>query len=102
MRSQIADWNARNLSAHCAFAMRFVCKFACNQLGGNAMKMIALTVSVIGLTAIAMGGCDNALNQPQPGQTPTASAAPSQNAAGAPLVPANNPPPGSATPRWNH
>ena len=72
-------------------------------LGETAMKMIALTLSVIGLTAVAMSGCDNALNQPMPGQTPTAAAAPGQNAAGAPLVPANNPPaPGPATPRWNH
>jgi hypothetical protein len=55
------------------------------------MKMIALTMSAIGLTAIAISGCNNALNQPLPGQTPTAAAAPGQNAAGAPIVPANNP-----------
>jgi hypothetical protein len=55
------------------------------------MRVIALTLSAIGLTAIVVSGCNNALNQPEPGQTPTAAAAPAQNSAGAPLVPANNP-----------
>jgi hypothetical protein len=54
------------------------------------MRMIGLTLSAIGLIAVAMSGCSNALNQPQPGQTPTAGAAPAQNSAGAPLVPAND------------
>ena len=66
------------------------------------MKSIAFTLSAIGLAMFALSACDNALNQPMPGQTPTAAAAPGQNAAGAPLVPANNPPPGPAVPRWNH
>jgi hypothetical protein len=67
------------------------------------MKSIAFTLSAIGLTMLALSGCgSNALNQPEPGQTPTAAAAPSQNAAGAPLVPANNPPPGPATQQWLH
>jgi len=66
------------------------------------MKSIAFTLPAIGLAMLALCGCNNALNQPEPGQTPTAAAAPGQNAAGAPLVPANNPPPGPATPRWNH
>jgi hypothetical protein len=54
------------------------------------MRMIGLTLSAIGLTAVALSGCSNALNQPEPGQTPTAATAPAQNAAGAPLVPANS------------
>jgi hypothetical protein len=55
------------------------------------MRSIALTLSAIGLIAIAVSACNNALNQPMPGQTPTAAAAPGPAAAGAPLVPANNP-----------
>jgi hypothetical protein len=47
------------------------------------MKMTALTLSTIGLTAVAVSGCSNAPNQPQ-GQTPPAAAAPGSNAADAP------------------
>jgi len=54
------------------------------------MKSLTFTLSAIGLTALVVSGCSNALNQPQPGQTPTAGAAPAQNASGAPLVPSNN------------
>jgi hypothetical protein len=42
------------------------------------MKMIALTLSAIGLT-VAVSGCNNA-----PNQTPPAAAAPGSNAADAP------------------
>ncbi|HZB93759.1 MAG TPA: hypothetical protein VE397_20085 [Stellaceae bacterium] len=47
----------------------------------------------IGLVALMAGGCNNALNQPMPGQTPTSENAktPGYGAAGGPLVPANNP-----------
>ena len=50
------------------------------------MRMIGLTLSAVGLTAVAMSGCNNAPSQP-PGQTPTAAAAPGANASDAP----NNP-----------
>jgi hypothetical protein len=55
------------------------------------MRSIAFTLSAVGLSALALSGCNNGLNQPEPGQTPTAVQAPGPNAAGAPLVPANNP-----------
>jgi hypothetical protein len=47
------------------------------------MKMIGLTLSAIGLTAVAMSGCNNAPNQPPPDQTPT-TAAPGPSASDAP------------------
>jgi hypothetical protein len=55
------------------------------------MRSIAVTLSAVALSALALGACNNGLNQPEPGQTPTAAQAPASNAAGAPLVPANNP-----------
>jgi hypothetical protein len=56
------------------------------------MRSIAFALSAVALSALALSGCNsNALNQPEPGQTPTAAQAPGENAAGAPLVPANNP-----------
>jgi hypothetical protein len=57
--------------------------------GDTTVRKIALTLSAIGLTAIAASGCSNALEQPLPGETPTAAAAPGPNAAGGPLVAAN-------------
>jgi hypothetical protein len=54
------------------------------------MRSIAFTVSAIGL-ALALSACDNSLNQPEPGETPTAAPAPGPGAAGGPLVPSNSP-----------
>jgi hypothetical protein len=45
------------------------------------MKMIGLTLSAIGLTAVA---CNNAPNQAPPGQTPTTATAPGPSASDAP------------------
>ena len=57
------------------------------------MRFIALTLSAIGLAALATSGCRNELAQPMPGQTPASvnPATPGYNAAGGPLVPANDP-----------
>jgi hypothetical protein len=59
-----------------------------------------ITLSVIGLLALATSGCSNQLDKPMPGQTPQTmdSAAPAYGAAGGPLVPANNPNAGSTVP----
>ena len=62
------------------------------------MRSIALTLSVISLTALATSGCSNQLDQPLPGPTPTAAAAPAPGTAGAPLVPGNTPGAGSTIP----
>jgi hypothetical protein len=61
---------------------------------------ITLSVSVIGLLALATSGCGNQLNKPMPGQTPESenSAAPAYGAAGGPLVPANDPNAGGTLP----
>jgi hypothetical protein len=48
------------------------------------MKMIGLTLSAVGLTAVAMSGCNNAPNQSPPGQTPTTAAAPGPNVSDVP------------------
>ena len=57
------------------------------------MRSIALALSGIGLAAIAVSGCNNQLAQPMPGETPASvnPATPGYNAAGGPLVPANDP-----------
>ena|SRR5258708_39514957 len=55
-----------------------------------------ITLSVIGLLALATSGCGNQLSKPMPGQTPeTLNTAPAAGTAGGPLVPANNPSAGS-------
>jgi hypothetical protein len=51
------------------------------------MRSIALTLSAIGLTAMAVAACGNRLDQPMPGPTPTAATSPAPGTAGAPLVP---------------
>ena len=52
-----------------------------------------ITLSVIGLLALATSGCDNQLNKANLGQTPSSVNAntPQAGTAGGPLVPANNP-----------
>jgi len=52
-----------------------------------------ITLSVIGLLALATSGCGNQLSKPMPGQTPESvnSATPAAGTAGGPLVPANDP-----------
>lgn len=62
------------------------------------MRSIALTLSVVGLTAIAASGCNNQLSNPLPGPTPTAAAAPAPGTAGGPLVPGNTAGAGSSIP----
>ena len=63
------------------------------------MRFIALTLSAIGLTAIAASGCNNQLAQPLPGPTPTsANPTPGYGAAGGALVPATTPNAGSTIP----
>ena len=59
-----------------------------------------ITLSVIGLLALAASGCGNQLSKSMPGQTPESenSATPAYGAAGGPLVPANNPNAGSTLP----
>ena len=56
-----------------------------------------ITLSVVGLLALAVGACGTQLSQPLPGQTPTSvnAATPAYGAAGGPLVPANDPNAGS-------
>lgn len=51
-----------------------------------------ITLSVIGLLALATSGCSNQLDKPMPGQTPQSvnPATPAAGTAGGPLVPANN------------
>jgi hypothetical protein len=58
---------------------------------GNGHEIDRFHDSRVGLSALALSGCNNGLNQPKPGQTPMAAQVPGPNAAGAPLVPANNP-----------
>jgi hypothetical protein len=55
------------------------------------MRVIA--ISAICFAAITVAGCNNALKQPEPGQTPASinPNTPAYGAAGGPLVPANNP-----------
>jgi hypothetical protein len=48
------------------------------------MRTIGLTLSAIGLTAVAMSGCNNVPNQPPPGQTPSTTATPGPSASDAP------------------
>ena len=55
------------------------------------MRSIALTLCAISLTAIAVAGCANKLDQPTPGPTPTAATSPAPGTAGAPLVPGTAP-----------
>jgi hypothetical protein len=55
------------------------------------MRSIALTLSAISLTAIAVAGCQNKLDQPMPGPTPTAATGAAPGTAGAPLVPGTTP-----------
>ncbi len=52
-----------------------------------------ITLSVIGLLALATSGCDNQLNKANLGPTPQSvnPATPQAGTAGGPLVPANNP-----------
>jgi len=58
-----------------------------------------ITLSVIGLLALATSGCSNQLDKPLPGPTPhTEQTAPAYGTAGGPLVPANNPNAGSTLP----
>jgi hypothetical protein len=56
-----------------------------------------ITLSVIGLLALATSGCGNQLDKPLPGQTPQSvnPATPTAGQAGGPLVPANYPNAGS-------
>jgi hypothetical protein len=66
--------------------------------GVTAMRSrITLSVSVIGLLALATSGCGNQLSKPMPGQTPETlnSGEPAAGTAGGPLVPANDPSAGS-------
>ena len=59
-----------------------------------------ITLSVVGLLALATGGCGNQLDKPLPGPTPQTenSANPGYGAAGGPLVPGNYPSAGSSLP----
>jgi hypothetical protein len=51
-----------------------------------------ITLSVIGILALATSGCGNQLSKPMPGQTPeTINSSPGAGTAGGPLVPANDP-----------
>ncbi|HUC68933.1 MAG TPA: hypothetical protein VMA53_26180 [Stellaceae bacterium] len=62
------------------------------------MRSIALTLSAISLTAIAIAGCANKLDQPLPGPTPTAATSPAPGTAGSALVPGTTPGAASTTP----
>ena len=55
------------------------------------MRSIALTLSAVSLTAIALAGCSNKLDQPMPGPTPSAATSPAPGTAGAALVPGTTP-----------
>ena len=71
------------------------------------MKFIVLVLPAA-LAALALAGCNNALNQPEPGQTPASinPQTPGYGQAGGSLVPANDPnaqlpatPPGGTPPK---
>jgi hypothetical protein len=55
---------------------------------------LTLILPVMGSFAVAIAGCNNALNQPQTSQTPqtVTPTSPKYGQAGGPLVPANYPP----------
>jgi len=59
-----------------------------------------ITLSVIGVMALAVSGCGNQLDKPLPGATPQSEnpATSTYGTAGGPLVPANNPNAGSTLP----
>lgn len=62
------------------------------------MRSIALTLCGISLTAIALAGCSNKLDQPMPGPTPTAATSPAPGTAGSALVPGTTSGAASTTP----